>query len=113
MLPHVHIHRRCDDHRRGRGEVQRSQKIVGDAAREFGDDVCGGRSNEQEIGALRHRNVLDGALEVGGASGGIAEEVGDDFLAGERGEGKRRDKLARGASHHHLHGETVLLKPAR
>ena len=108
VIPHVDVHRRRDDDRRGGGEIQRGQKIVGDAAREFGEDVGGGGRDEQEIGALRDGDVFDGAVEIGFAAGFGGKQIGDDFLAAERGEGQRRDEFARAAGHHDLHGEAVL-----
>ena len=41
-----------------------------------------------------------------------AEHFGDDFFAGERGEGERRDEFVRRARHHHLHVEIFLLQAA-
>ncbi len=53
------------------------------------------------------------ALSTVGRSGiGRAEHFGDDFFPGERGEGERRDELARGACHHDLHVEFFLLEAA-
>ena len=65
MLPHVDVHRRSDHHRRFRGEIQRAEKIVGDAVREFPEDVGGGRRDQEKIDPLRHGDVLDGAFDVG------------------------------------------------
>ena len=69
VIPHVHVHRRRDDHRRGGCEIQSGQKIVGNAAREFREDVGGGGSDQQQIGALRDSDVFDGAFEIGFAAG--------------------------------------------
>ena len=47
VLPHVHVHRRRNNHRSFRGEVKRGEKIFGDAVREFSEDVGSGGSYEQ------------------------------------------------------------------
>ena len=49
VLQHMGVHRGREQHRRLRGDVQRRQEIVGDAIREFADDVRGGRRDEQQI----------------------------------------------------------------
>ena len=48
------------------GEIKRGEKIVGDAVREFSENVGGGGSDEQQIDALRDGDVFDGAFDVGG-----------------------------------------------
>ena len=112
MLPHIHVHRGRDDHGSFRGEIKRGEKIVGDAVREFSEDVRGGRRNEQQINALRDGDMLDRAFDIGRRGIGRAEHVRDDFLSGERGKRERGDKLLRGARHHHLHVELFLLQTA-
>jgi hypothetical protein len=111
MVPHVHVHRRRDDDRGGAGQIERSQKIVGDTPREFGEDVGGGWRDEQQVRSLRHGDVFDGAFQIGFAAG-LGEEIGDDFLAAQSGERKRGDEFAGAASHHDLDGEGVLLEAA-
>ena len=106
MIPHIHVHRRRDDYRGGAGKVQRGQKIVGDAAREFRENIGSGGSDEKQIGTLRDGDVLDGTFQVGFAAG-FREKIGDDFLPAERGEGEGRDEFAGAASHDYLHGEVV------
>src|SRR5205823_2823771 len=58
VIPHVHIHRRSDDYWRGAGQVQRGEKIIGDATGEFRHDVGGGRRYQKKIRALRDRYFL-------------------------------------------------------
>src|SRR4029077_6255568 len=62
MIPHIHVHCRSHHHRRGRRQIQSTQKIIRKPAREFSNNVGGRGSNQQQVGALRHRDVLDGAL---------------------------------------------------
>ena len=66
MLPHVDVHRRSNDDRSFRGEIQCRKEIARDALREVGEDIGSSRRNEQEVYALRDRDVLDGAFDVGG-----------------------------------------------
>ena len=76
------------------------------------EDIGGGGRDEQKIDALRDGDVLDGAFDVGGRGVVGAEHFGDDFLAGERGEGERSDEFLGGAGHHDLHVELFLLQAA-
>ena len=59
VVPHVRVHRRGDEHRRARREVQRGQKIIGKSVRELRETVGGGRRDEQQVDARRERDVLD------------------------------------------------------
>ena len=113
VLPHVDVHCRSDDHGGGGGEIERGEEIVGDAARQLGQHVRGGRRDHQGIDALGDGDMLDGAFDVGGAGRVLAaKQIGDYFLPGQRGEGQRRDKFLRAARHHHLHVDAVLLQAA-
>src|SRR5438067_1619992 len=112
VIPHVHIHRRSDDYWRGAGQVQRGEKIIGDATGEFRHDVGGGRRYQKKIRALRDRDVLDGAFKVGFAAGRVPEEIGYDFLSAQRGKRKGSDEFPRGAGHHYLHAVPFLLQAA-
>src|SRR5580700_1725125 len=111
MVPHIYVHGGSHDDGSSAGQIERGQEIVGDAAREFCEDVGGGWSDQQEVGALRYRDVFDGALEISFASG-FGEEIGEYFLAGESGERQRSDKFAGAAGHCDLDGESVLLEAA-
>ena len=112
VLPHVHIHRGCNNHGSFRSEIQRGEKILGDAVREFSEDVGSGGRDQQKIDALRDGDMFDGAFDVGGRSAGGAKHVGDYFLPGECRKRERRDKFLRRARHHHLHVELFLLQAA-
>ncbi len=111
VVPHVHVHRRSDNHGRGAGEVQRGKKVVGDAARKFRKNIGGCGSDEKQVRALRDGDVLDGAFQVGFAAR-FREKIGDDFLPAQRSEGQRRDEFASAARHHHLHAKAILLQTA-
>ena len=80
MLPHVDVHRGGDDDGRFGGKIESAEKILGDAVREFAEDVGGGWSDQQQIDALRDGDVFDGAFDVGGAGACCAENVGDHFF---------------------------------
>ena len=62
MLPHIHVHGGSHKNRRGGGQVQGGQEIVGDAVGELGQDIGRGRRNDQRIGPLRLADVLDAVL---------------------------------------------------
>ena len=66
MLPHVDVHRGSDDYGSFRGEIERGEKIFGDAVREFSENVGSGGSDEQKINALRDGDVFDGAFDIRG-----------------------------------------------
>jgi hypothetical protein len=112
VIPHVHVHRRSDDYGSLGGQVQRAKKIFGDAMRKFSENVRGGGSDEQEIDALGDRDVFDRAFDVGWCTTGCGEEIGDDFLSSESGEGKGGNELLRTTGHDDLNVELFLLQAA-
>ncbi len=112
MIPHVHVHGGSNNYRGGRSQIECGEKIIGDAARKFCNDVGGGRCYQEEIGALCDSNVFDGAFEIGLAAGRIAEELSNHFLAAQCGKRERSDEFARATRHYHLHAETFLLQTA-
>ena len=59
MLPHVHVHRWCDDDRRGSRQIQSAEEIVGDALGEFCQCVGGGGRDQKAVQRLRHRDMFD------------------------------------------------------
>src|SRR5579863_273902 len=111
MVPHVDVHRRSHHHWRGGRKVQGAEKIVADAAAEFGKNIRGGRRNQQQIRALRHGNVFNGAVEIGLAAR-FRKQIGDYFFSRERRERQRPHELAGRAGHHHFHAEAFLLQAA-
>ena len=83
-------------------EIERGQKIVGNALRKFGQQVCRSGYNQERINGLRHRDVFDGRINIGLgiAVAGDSKHFGNYFFAGERREGKRAHKLLRSLGHH-------------
>ncbi len=110
MIPHVDVHRRShDDWSRG-GEIKRGEKVAGDALREVGQNIGSGGRNKQSVNRLRHGNVLDGRVDVGSVLFARREHSGNHFFAGERGEGKRTNKLLSRARHDDLHANAAVLQ---
>ena len=71
MLPHVGIHRRREQHRRARRQVERGEEIVGDAVGELADDVRRGRGDEQKLHARGQRDVFDVRVERPARTGSV------------------------------------------
>ena len=69
-----------------------------------------GATTNASIG-LSDGNVLNGRFDVG-LRFVRAEQVGNDFFAGERCEGERTNELLRGAGHHDLHAKAAILQQA-
>ena len=65
LRPHLPVHRRRDEQRAVAREAQRRQQIVGVAVRELGEEVGGGRRDDDRVGAARE---LDVAHAVVGAA---------------------------------------------
>src|ERR1700688_3562982 len=111
MIPHIHVHRRSHHHRCSRRQIQSAQKIVRNSAREFSNNVGSRRSNQQQIGTLRRRDMLDGTFQIRFILR-ITKQVGDYFLPSQSRKSQRRNKFARPAGHHHFHGKSILLQQA-
>src|ERR1700686_334727 len=111
MIPHIHVHRRSHHHRRRRRQIQSTQKIIRNSARELSNNVGSCRSHQQQVGTLRHRNVLDGALQVCFVLS-IAKQVSNYFLPAQSRKSQRRNKFPRRTRHHHFHGKSILLQQA-
>ena len=110
MLPHIDVHRGSDHYGRGGGEIKRRQEIVGDALRELGNGVGGGRSDDQAINALRNRDVLDRALHIRRGAIFRGKHVGDDFASGECGKCEGGDEFLRVARQDRLNFQSFLLE---
>ncbi len=110
MVPHVDVHRRCDNDRCSRCEIQRRQEVRRDALREVSQNIGCGGNNDESIDRLRDCNVLDGGIDVGLVFLAGREHAGNDFFSGERGEGKRLDELLGGAGHDDLHADATVLQ---
>ena len=112
VIPHVHIHGRSDHDRSRTSQIEGGEKIVRNAMREFGNDVRRSRGYQKKVGALRHRNVFNGAFEIGASAGGITEKIGNYFLSGQCGKSKRGYEFPGSARHHHGDAVTLLLQLA-
>ena len=60
MAGHVHVHRGGKNDRGFGGQVCGREKVVSEAVGELGESVRSGRSDDQYIGPLGLRDVLDG-----------------------------------------------------
>jgi hypothetical protein len=89
----------------GEGQVQRGEKISGQAVSQFGEHIGGSRRHHQQIVFLRGADVVDRVFD--------GEQVGQYLAAGERGERHRRHESLRGVGHHRLHGVALLHQEAR
>src|SRR5439155_11461573 len=78
-----------DHQRAARGEEERREEIVGDAVGGLGEEVGRRGRDDDRVGALGERHVLDGVLAL------RIEEVRQHRPAGERAEGERAHELAR------------------
>ncbi len=112
MLPHVHVHRRSHKNWRAGGEIHGRQEIVGDALREFCQDIGGRRSHDQRLGPLRLADVFDGGFVAVLVGIGFIPEAGDHFVAGECGESERLHKARCRLRHHHVHFHAAPLQRA-
>src|ERR1039458_3848528 len=120
VVPHVHVHRGGDDDRSGGGKKHGGEEVVGEAVGHLGEDVGGGGRDDDRVGGLGLRDVLDlgcffGApriVETSGELALLAPHGGDDFVAGERGEGKRLNELLGGAGHDDADVDFILLQEA-
>ena len=112
MVPHVDVHGGRHDDRRGSSEIERGEKIAGDALREVGQNIGRGRSDYECVNRLRDRDVLDGGLNIGLMLFASRKHSGDDFFTGQSGEGERANKLLSSAGHHDLHADTTVLQQA-
>src|SRR5215470_17512774 len=111
MIPHVYVHRRRNNKRRGRRKMKCGKEIVRNTAREFRNDVRSRWSNEKQIRPLRNGDVFDRAFEVC-LSARFRKKVRDYLLSGKRGKSQRSDEFPGRLRHHDLHTKSILLKPA-
>jgi hypothetical protein len=107
MREHVAVHRRRDHDRRRRRQVERRQKVIGDAVGEFADDIGRRRGDEQQIDGRSQGNVLDVGIRA------RLPLIGDDLAAGDGLEGQRADEPGGGLRHDGDHVVAVLLQAAR
>ena len=87
VQPHLGVHRRHEDHRTGRGEQRGGEQVVGPAHGGAGQQVGGGRGDDDEVGALPDPHVRD--------LGDVGPDVGGDRVARQRLEGGGADEVQR------------------
>ena len=87
VQPHLGVHRRHEHDRTGRGEQGGGEQVVGAAHGGAGQQVGGGRGDDDEVGVLPDAHVRD--------LGDVGPDVGGDRVAGQRLEGGRADEVQR------------------
>ena len=99
VLPHLGVHGRGQHDRAPRGEQHIRQQVVRDAVGGAGDEIGGGRDDEDEIGLLAQADVPDlvGPIPDGGGDGSAGQRrpgrLADEVQCGSR--GRDRDVVAR------------------
>ena len=106
-LEHLVVHRRRDQHRRGRGEDGERHHVVGAAHGQARDRVGSGGRDDHDVGAAGDLDVLFGQLRNG------VEHVEEDGAAGEAAQREGRDEARRRVGHQHVDAGTGLGKLAR
>ena len=86
VLPHLGVHRRGEHDRAARGEQRVGEQVVGQAVRGPGQQVGGGRGDDDEVGRLADPDVRDLVH--------VVPHLGGDRLAGQRRPGGGADELA-------------------
>ena len=89
MRPHLWIHRRGDQHRLVRGEQRRRGQIIGEAVRHLRDQIGGRRRDHDQVRLARQPDVAHLGLI------GQGEQIAEHPLAGQAGNGERRDRIGR------------------
>ena len=87
VLPHLGVHRRREHHRAAGGEQGVGEQVVGQAVRGPGQQVGGGRGDDDQVGLLAEPDVRH-LVDVG-------PDVGGDRLAGQRRPGGGADEPQR------------------
>ena len=124
VLQHVRVHRRGEQRGRADGEREGGQEVVGQAERQPGDGVRGGRGDQEQVGLLGERDVADVPRRVardGGVRGvpgvpGVPvarlvrrpEQPPQHRLPGDGGERERAHEGGRRAGEHHLDAVAAL-----
>jgi hypothetical protein len=95
MLPHLGVHRGREEHRAPGGEQCVREQIVGQALRGLGEQVGGGRCDDDEVGLAAEADVRHLV--------GAGPDVGADRLAGQRRPGGLADECERRRGGHDPH----------
>jgi hypothetical protein len=105
MQPHARVHGGCDQHRLVGGHQHAGCKVIRMPACHLGEQVGGGRCDDDQIGFAGQADVADLALVV------EIEQFGEHAVVGERADRQRRDELMRGLRHDRTNGNAVLAQP--
>ena len=101
----MNVHGRRDDQRRRARERGRGQQIVGDPVGDLRHDICRAGSDQEQIGLLGQRDMVD-------RIGGIVEQSDRDRLVRERAERERIDEMRGVLGHDDLHAQAAFLQSA-
>src|SRR5579863_200862 len=112
VIPHVDVHGGGNHYGRGGREIERSQEVVRNALREVRHYISRGGRYEQRVDGLRHRDVLDGGVDVRLVLFIGGEHPGDHFFTRERRKGERTNKFLSRVGHHYLHPNSAVLQQA-
>ena len=93
--PHGLVHGWCQGDRGIGRQHHGGQQIIGDALRQAGHEVGGGRRDQHEVCPASQFDVPHGRFRRG------VEQVQVDGMAGERLQGEGGDELAPALGHHH------------
>ena len=85
VQPHLGVHGGREHHRARGGQQRRGEQVVGAAVRGAGQQVGGGRGDDDEVGALPDPHVRD--------LGDVGPDVGGDRVARQRLEGGRTHEV--------------------
>ena len=104
-LVHVHVHGRRQHKRRGTRQGRGGEQIVGDAVGQLGQDIGRARRDDEGIGLLGKRDVMNGI-------GRVVEQADRHLLVGKRSERDGIDEMRGVFGHAYLHTHASLLEAA-
>jgi hypothetical protein len=93
MLPHFSIHGGREQNRRARGQCDGCERMIGQAMREFRDDVRCGRRDEKQVRAIRQLDVVRPPVFF------FVKEAGRHWLLGKRLHREGRNEFRRVLCH--------------
>ncbi len=106
VVPHVDVHRGCEQHRRARRQRDRGDRVVGLPRGQLGDRGRGRRRDHHEVGAIGELDVTDRRLL------GQREEAREHRSPRQRLERHRADELLRARGHRDLDVRARLVEQA-
>ena len=114
----MNVHGRRDDQRRRARERGRGQQIVGDPVGDLRHDICRAGSDQEQIGLLGQRDMVDrigGIVEQSdrlGRGHAAVIDIPRDQLVRERAERERIDEMRGVLGHDDLHAQAAFLQCA-